>query len=338
VSSRVDAAYQLRNRFARRLLGRQFSFDHSRALAREYARIFARRLREVGPVDLIFAPAASTQISRLETDIPIVYASDTTFQLLRDYHQDFTGIGNTYAATGNETERRAIHNAAAVTYPSQWAARSAVSDYGASPKRVSVIPWGPNVDQVPDAARVSAERKMQRCSLLFLGVNWERKGGPTAYRAAEILNRRGLDVTLTVCGVTPPEEFRADWFRVIPFLNKQVPAEREELTRLQLAASFFVLPTLNDCYPMVLAESAAHGTPSVVTNTGGISEAVAEGRSGFLMPMEAASEEYADVIQSVWSDQDHYRRLVKTSREHYDTIANWDHWGAAMNDIIGNIL
>jgi glycosyltransferase involved in cell wall biosynthesis len=338
VRSRIEAAGEMGNRFARRLLGREFAFGHSRALARDYARIFARRLREEGPFDVIFAPAASTQIALLETEIPIIYASDATFQLMRDYHQDFTGISDAYAATGNDIERRAIHNSAAVTYPSQWAARSAVSDYGVSPDRVEMVPWGANMDCIPEAESLWPAKDLAHCSLLFLGVNWERKGGPIAYEATDILRRRGVDATLTVCGTTPPDEFGAPWLRVVPSLNKQNPAEERQLSQLLLQASFLVLPTRNDCYGIAFCEASAHGTPSVATATGGVGGAVAEGRSGFLLPMEAGPDAYAEIIHSLWSDKDRYEQLVTSSREHYETAANWDHWAAAMREIIAKSL
>jgi glycosyltransferase involved in cell wall biosynthesis len=335
--SRIEAAGDIGNRFARRLFGREFAFDHSRALAREYARIFAKRLREEGPFDLIFAPAASTQIALLETDIPIIYASDATFQLMRDYHQDFTGISDAYAAIGNDIERRAIHRAGAVTYPSQWAARSAVRDYGASPERVKMVPWGANMDCIPEADSLWPAKDLSRCSLLFLGVNWERKGGPIAFAATDLLRRRGVDANLTVCGTTPPDGFSAPWLHVIPMLNKQNPAEERELSRLLLKANFLVLPTRNDCYGIVFCEASAHGTPSIATATGGVGGAVAEGRSGFLLPLEAGPDACAEMIHDLWSDKDRYRQLVTSSREHYETTVNWDRWGVAMREIIGRV-
>lgn len=333
----IEAAGEMGNRFARRLFGRGIALDHSQALARDYARIFAKRLRDEGPFDLIFAPAASTQIALLETDIPIIYASDATFELMRDYHQDFSDISEAYAAKGNEIERRAIHKAAAVTYPSRWAACSAISDYGASPERVEVIPWGANMDYIPKADSLWRAKDLTKCSLLFLGVNWERKGGPIAYEATEILRRRGVDASLTVCGTTPPSTFAAPWLHVIPLLNKQNPAEERELSRLLLQANFLILPTRNDCYGIAFCEASAHGTPSIATATGGVGGAVAENRSGCLLPLEAGPDAYAETIHNLWLDKVRYHQLVTSCRDHYENAVNWDQWGTAMREIVDRL-
>jgi glycosyltransferase involved in cell wall biosynthesis len=338
VRSRVQDAAELRNRFARRLLGREIPYAHSRALAWEYGRIFTKRLREVGRVDVIVAPAAATQIAMLETTIPIFYTSDSTFQLMRDYHCAFSELSNEYAAMGDDVERRAVQRAAAVTYPSLWAARSALNYYGVEPNRVSVIPWGANMDRFPNVERILSAKNMERCSLLFLGVNWERKGGPIAHEATQILRQRGVDATLTVCGCTPPQSTWAKWLHFIPRLDKEDPIQQEELSRLLLSANFLLLPTRNDCYGIAFCEASAHGTPSIATDTGGVSAAVAEGRSGFLLSLEAGAEAYADLIYDVWSDPDRYRQLVGTSRGHYESTVNWDRWGLGVTQIITSLV
>ena len=338
VVSSVALWGKLRNRATRALFGKSTAWHHTASLARDYARHFARRLRDAGPFDLIFAPLASTEIAMLGTDLPIIYTSDATFQLACDYHPGFTGLPDAYRAGGNAIERAALHRAAAVTYPTEWAARSAREFYGVDPDRISVVPWGANLDEVPDRDTALSARRTDRCALLFLGVNWERKGGPIAFEAVAELRRRGVNAHLTVCGCVPPEPFRADWLRVIPRLDKEIPAARVELSRMLLEAHFLILPTRNDMYGIAFVEAAAHGTPSIAPDTGGVGGAVADGISGRLLPAGADATAYADALESLIRDEAAYERLRASSREHYERCANWDRWAMEVATIARRVL
>ena len=327
VTSPVELAAKVRNRIAKQVTGRGVPYQHSRSVAADYARIVRRRLRDAGAVDLIFAPAAATQLALLETDIPVVYTSDTTFQLMRDYYPGFSGLDDAYADGGNDIERRALHRSAAVIYPSEWAARSARTFYGVPAERVHVVPYGANLDAVPPRDAVTAAGRADRRSILFLGVDWERKGGAIAYDAVAALRARGVEATLTVCGCTPPAHYRAPWLHVVPRLDKNVPEQQRELSRLLLEASFLLVPSRQECYGIVFCEASAHGTPAIATDTGGIAGAVSVGESGMLFPENASPAAYADAMASLLADRARYQAMVASSRAHFEQTVNWDVWG-----------
>lgn len=334
----VEVMAEFGNRFARRVLHHEFAYHHSRVLSRAYGRIFLKRLQESGPIDVIFAPAGSTQIASLETNIPIIYASDATFHLMHNYYGTFSKLSRKYALAADEIERRALQRAKMVTFPSDWAAQSAIDFYGICPKKVSMIPWGANMDHVPASNGLRASKDMARCSLLFLGVDWERKGGPIAYKVTDILRQRGVDATLTVCGCTPPEVVDSDWVKVIPHLDKEDPDQQAMLSRLLLEANFLLLPSRAECFGIAFCEASAHGTPSIAPATGGISSAIAEGKSGFLLPFNADAQCYADLILSVWSSPQRYQRLIEDTYMHYDTTVNWDTWGKELSKLINRLI
>src|SRR5262245_36581617 len=84
-----ELAAKVRSRLVRVVSGRLVPYIHGHGMAKAYARVFARRLPP--NVDAIFAPLASTQIAYLDTPLPILYTSDTTFALLNGYYPEFTG-------------------------------------------------------------------------------------------------------------------------------------------------------------------------------------------------------------------------------------------------------
>jgi glycosyltransferase involved in cell wall biosynthesis len=234
---------------------------------------------------------------------------------------------------GDEIERLAITNAKRLIYPSSWAARSAIEDYGADPLKVHIIPLGANFDVPP--SREDATRFHQRdvCRLLFVGVSWERKGGDIAFETLLELLRLGVPSELIVVGCQPPPHVSHNRLRVFPFLNKNNPEECKLLYTLYYQSDFFVLPTRAECFGIVLCEANAFGLPVLSTETGGVSEIVRNGVNGFLLPLEARGDRYAAVIRDIYDDSTRYADLRKSSRGEFESRLNWDAWGRQVCEI-----
>jgi len=59
---------------------------------------------------------------------------------------------------------------------------------------------------------------------------------------------------------------------------------RDDVARMLAAADLFVLPSLTEALPTVLAEAMAAGRPIVATTVGGIPEMVRHGEAALLVP------------------------------------------------------
>ena len=198
-----------------------------------------------------------------------------------------TGILSRAARENAERlERNTIARADLVLYPSEWAAESAVRDYGADPARVHVIPWGANLEEAPDRASVLGCRKPGPCRLLFIGANWEEKGADIAIGTLAELRGRGVEAELVICGCTPPKPVTQDGLTIIPYLDKNDREQRKRLDQLYRDADFFLLPTRADCYGIVFCEAAAHGVPSIAPATGGVPCAIRDGETRHLVAAE----------------------------------------------------
>ena len=226
-----------------------------------------------------------------------------------------------------EVEQRGIQKATHLLYASEWAAASARNDFNAPASKTHVIPLGANVEEVPSSESILQKRTGETLRLLFLGVQWERKGGNIAFDTLKELNAMGIKTQLTVCGCVPPAHLQHPGLKVIPFLNKNDAAQRNEFTQLLLNSDLLILPTRAECFGLVFCEASAYGIPSITTDTGGISSAVHEGMNGYLMPLNAGGKEYAQRIAGLWKDKNAFASLVKSARELYDSTLNWDSWG-----------
>jgi glycosyltransferase involved in cell wall biosynthesis len=324
-------------RVMRKALGmvstKRYSFYHDPALARRYGRYFSRLLARE-PHDLVFSPGGANIIPYLETDAPIIYYSDATWRRVIDYYTDFSNVIARSARGGEMLERMTLERSSIILYPSRWAADSAIDDYGTDPAKVNVTWLGANLMTPPSRESVLPRAMGETIRLLMVGVSWEIKGGAIALETLERLLEMGHDARLTVVGCRAPEGVSHPRMEVIPFLDKQVPEERERFERLWREADFFLLPTRFEAAGLVFCEASAYALPAIATRTGGVPSLVREGRNGITLPHEARGDAYAEAIAGLAADPGRYAALCGASRDEFETRLNWDAWGGRLAAII----
>jgi glycosyltransferase involved in cell wall biosynthesis len=333
VNLKSQSPLRLAARLIRALTGKRYDFTRNPWLSRKYGRIFTERLRS-GNYDWIYASSASTEIAFVQTQAPIIYLADSTFANALDYYPAGQNLLHISKRQGWFLEQQAIQKSSFLLYPSQWAAKSAMNDFGAASSKVRVIPLGANLDAAPPAEIVLNKQRSEVCRLLFLGVDWNRKGGDLAFQTLLELNNRGIKTKLTVCGCMPPAGISDPDMEVTGFLNKSLPRDRERMQRLLLNSDFLFLPTRAEFYGIVFCEASAYGLPSVATDTGGVSGAVRHGINGLLLPISAGPGEYASAIMDAYLDEMSYRALVRSTRAEYESRLNWDAWGATVSNLV----
>lgn len=285
----------------------------------------------------VFAPS-SIPLSMVETEVPRVFVTD---QLFCDFVQTYIHApAERFVRLGHSQEKQALSSAALASFPSEWAAQSAVSRYEASQGKVRVIPWGANLPSIPaqeDVKAAIAARSMQTCHLVFIGRDWKRKCGDMLVKTVAELNKRGLATRATIIGADPaglsPEQFD-----IHPYLDKGKPEHFALLSKIMLGAHFFFLPSRAEAYGQAFCEAAAFGLPSIGSTMGGIPTIVRDGATGFVRPPETSAGQFASLIQETLSDSQGYRRMAMQAREDYLQRLNWDSFGTALSDAITAVL
>lgn len=295
----------------------------------------ARRFRgrRVVVINVVDAPLAIFLSKRL----PVINVSDATHALLEtSYYGVYDGLSKEDAALQHRADRAAIHSLHAC-FSSVWALDSAVRDYGGNPDNLSVISWGCNLPDVPrEQARLTGGGT--RCRLLFVGAQWKRKGGDIVLETARLLQQRGVPVSVDLVGVTPDDAF-PEGVDVTYHgrLTKSDPVQLDRMLGLYRNATFFCLPTKQDCTPMVFAEANMLGTPAVTCDTGGVSSVVRHGKNGLVMPGAATASDYADAIEALWGDPERYEALRRSSRTEYEERLNWKIWAREIARLVHNL-
>lgn len=308
---------------------------------RSYAKYFSRQLEKdlsKRPVDILFVSASSQMIAYLETDIPIVYMTDASFQQLQGYYDYFSNLPAYNIRQGIELDKKAFQHSVHCMLASEWCKNSAVNDYGIDAGKISVIPCGANLDSIPSAVDLNLQAP-GRCRLLFLGVEWDRKGGNIALETFRLLKQKGVNPQLHIIGCVPPDDLSAEPdITVIPFLDKNDPGQFRQLEKIFLQTDFLLLPTRAECAGVVFSESSAYGIPSITTNTGGVSTYVKDGINGFALPFDAGAEAYAQKIEQLVSNRQSLQALKLSCRNHYEEKLNWDNWGRQFQQIVERLL
>jgi len=221
---------------------------------------------------------------------------------------------------------------------SGWNKNSAINDYGIDAKKITVIPCGANMDMIPAATELNMDASGQ-CRLLFLAVEWDRKGGGIALETYRILKQKGINPHLHIIGCVPPQDLSGEEnVTVIPFLDKNNTGDFQQLHKIFLQTDFLLLPTRAECAGVVFSEASAYGIPSITTDTGGVTTYVQDGINGFALPFNAGPEQYADKIAQLVSDPKELQNLKKSSRKYYEERLNWDLWGQQFQQIAERLI
>ncbi len=316
---------KLRLKFFQILTGKRYNYAHSKFVSKAYARYFDKKLSEK-KYDLIVATSASCEIAYLKTNIPIVYIADSSIGASLNYHNTFKNVIQKSLDESLQTEKSALDKAKLLCYTTEWAAKGAMDYYGISKDKICVLPFGANFEETPSKEFAINRELGETCKLLFIGVHWGNKGGEIAYNTLMYLLNAGIKAELTICGCVPPEKFKHDKIKVIPFLNKNIKEEREQLYNLYKEADFFILPTRFEAYGLVFCEASAYGLPSLATRTGGVPGVVTEGVNGFLFDEKDRGEGYAKKIIELYKNKQAYKALNLSSRRIFEEKLNWNAW------------
>lgn len=319
------------NAFTLKTQNKRYLYCDNWHVARCHRQSITRQLHSLKNIDVVLAPDGTTEISLLDTDIPLVLMEGATVAQWTQYYP----YENTQEASKQEAEflqHLALLRASLVLNPSQWAATSSIQDYHISPEKVHVVPYGANIDTVPSQECIAAKRQSGQCRLLFVGNHWKRKGGDIALETLIALRERGIPATLAVVGCIPPVSH--EYMMVFPYLRKDDEEQAEVLSTLFRQSDYFLLPTQTELFGIVFCEAAAYGLPVLAADSGGVSGAVTHGETGFLLPCEARGGAYAELIERLGSDALQYARMVQASREAFETRLNWDVWARRFTELV----
>jgi len=314
------------NQLSINFFGKRIDYRHSKIYAKAYGRIFTKRLSGC-EFDIVLAVGGSEFAAYLDTTKPIVLVVDRTIAGAIEYHNILKNLWPWSQNQSIETDKLAMTRSDLNIYASDWARDAARTLYNIAEKKAITIPFGANLDKIPPSTKIYERLKQTEVlKLLFIGRDWETKGGAKAIDCYNAIVASGISVELHVVGCEIPEEIRKLSIIGHGFLNKNISSELKILTELYLQSHFFILPTKFEAYGLVFVESAAFGLPSIGPNTGGVPTAMANGQSGILMNENCSGVDYAQELLKLWTNKKLYEEQVIKTRNAFETGFTWEVW------------
>jgi glycosyltransferase involved in cell wall biosynthesis len=169
---------------------------------------------------------------------------------------------------------RSIYESATVVFTrSTDVAADLVRYYKLPPDKIECVYAGSNVDVKntgePDNNGYSNKR------IIFVGVDWLRKGGAELTEAFRTVLQFHPDAHLTIAGSDTPVD--------LPNCTVLGQVNANELSRYYTESSVFCLPTKREPFGIAFVEAMMHRLPIVGTRVGAVPDMVEDGVNGFLV-------------------------------------------------------
>lgn len=179
--------------------------------------------------------------------------------------------------SGLVREHKVFHQLAHIFAMSQWAADDIEEFYEVPREKISVVVPPAQESVYSPKKSETKDRKKERLDLIFVGMDFERKGG----RRLLEWQRNALHEHFTIHIVT--RERYVD--NTVPNVVWLGEVENQKLVEeIYPSMDVLCLPTIRDCSPLVIGEAAMAGVPVVAAATGGISDLVEHDVTGLLVP------------------------------------------------------
>src|SRR5262249_51416971 len=255
--------------------------------------------------------------------IPLVVTLHS-LEPLRPWKADQLGTG--YRAT-TDLEKRVVETADRVIAVSEAMRQDVLRLFTIDPARVVLIHNGVDPERyrrTPDRSALS-RRGIREPYILFIGRISEQKGIFDLLRAADHFPDH---VQLILCAGSPDTpEIAAQLGRAvrehprIRWIDEMVPVS--DVVQLYSHAAVFVCPSIYEPFGVINLEAMSCGTRVVATAVGGITEVVADGETGLLVP-PGRPDELARAIVTLLDDPQRARSMGVAGRHRVLTHFSWD--------------
>lgn len=264
-----------------------------------------------GDYDLIYQDGAMFLPGRIP-DIPFVSYHDSNVilstgggSLAQGAHYQGIKLQETVAQ-----EKMVYEGASLIFVMSNWLKDSLIRDFGISEKKIITVYAGTNL-HVQDFNKGYNEK-----SVLFVGNNFERKGGPVLLEAFKMVKKQIRQAKLIIVG--PDIDIQEEGVVV-----KGRVTDQNELSKYFREASLFVLPSFFEPFGIVFAEAFAFKNPCIGTNICAMPEIIEDGKGGFLVPVNSPKI-LADRMITLLENEALSKQMGDYGFEKVKSKLNWD--------------
>ncbi len=223
----------------------------------------------------------------------------------------------------NGLEKTIYENATQVLTMSQHVRQSVINQYQIAPAKVVSVGAGCNINFKPVPLQNDHYRNK---NILFVGVEWERKGGPLLVEAFKLVLKKHPTARLTIVGCSPQIDQ--------PNCEVVGRVSLEQVREFYSRASVFSLPTRIEPFGIVFIESMLYRIPVVAPRMGALPDFVEDEKSGRLVAPNDVNALAAALIDLL----DHPEKCEKIGNAGYEAVKDRYTWEAVGAKIRENLL
>lgn len=204
----------------------------------------------------------------------ILFASYNTFLAYHEWHPWAPFRDNEEFSRWYRLEKELYEEADAIMCTNRYVEQSFIRDYGLDAGRLHYVGYGFNFGYLPDV-----EKHYNSNTALFVGYDFERKGGPTLVEAFRLVQEEIPEVRLRIIGPSRLDvRYRAQGVEHIPRIR-----DRSLLQKYFSEADFFVMPSLCEPFGLVFLEAMAHKNACIGSTNNAMPEIISDGETGYLV-------------------------------------------------------
>jgi len=288
-------------------------------------RIKQKIISDIGLENILFTFQTQSLFDSSLKNIPHYIYTDHTF-LVNETYPYYNKDKRFYNNKWLNLEKSIYKNATINFSMSTHVTKSIIKNYECLESKVKCVYAGSNIESKNIV--LSTDRYKSK-NILFVGVEWERKGGPILEKAFKNVLKKHPDATLTIVGCSPN----------ISLHNCNIigKVQKEQVGKYYNEAAIFCLPTNLEPFGIVFLEAMNYKLPIVATNIGAIPDFIEESKNGYMVNtgnIDELSNKLIDLLNS--------HSKCKTFGEYgYNNILckyNWKNVGQSMKNEIEKSL
>lgn len=280
---------------------------------RKKTRLCERRASELkDDFDLVFALGCLSAPSATEQPTPYVLYVDSTMKMAQLEYPAWAPFRFSWERRDwMRLEQQAYRRALKIFTFSEYAREELIRDYGIRREKVVAVYWGGNIAEIPQY-----EKDYGSKMILFVGKDFNRKGGPVLLKAFKEVRKKVNGARLVIVG---PARLRISQ-EGVTLLGRVQEQEKIELYK---KASLYVMPSFYEPGGHVFAEAMAFKIPCIGGTRDATPEVIDEGTTGFLVPPHDYNK-LATRISYLLANEDLLESMGEKAQRRAKEIFSWN--------------
>ncbi len=236
-----------------------------------------------------------------------------------------------YVRRGLDYERRLYQGLDLIFPMSEWLRNSFIKDFNCPPDKVFAVGAGVNLKYIPEII----SKDYSKHNILFIGIDFERKGGRVLLDAFKIVKREIQDACLTIIGpnLTDVPDGVISHGRIM----KNTFEGEERLHTAYLNATIFVMPSIYEPFGIVFAEAMAHKLPCIGTKLCAMPEIIDHEKTGLILPYDDVKTIAYKIIELL-RDEKTLQQFGNAGYKKYINNYTWEAVSKKIVAIINGVL